>query len=140
RLEMARTPFLDRLRQNGTEFTRMETIYPARTVCCFSSFFTGTYPREHGITSNFVWRLGVRCESAFASLEKAGKKGRLLGIAHLIDAFGSYVDAVTAVMDNQKADRHIIDMAKQIMGSERPDFVDVQLIGVDQTGQSRGPL
>lgn len=140
RLAEAKTPFLDDLARRGTVFTRMETIYPARTVCCFSSFFTGTYPREHGITSNFVWRLGVRCESVFERLAKSGKKGVLFGIAHLIDAFGAHVQSVSAVMPNDVADRHILTRARQIMAELAPDFLVVQLIAVDQTGHSRGPL
>ncbi|MCF6095137.1 alkaline phosphatase family protein [Microaerobacter geothermalis] len=140
RLAEANTPFIDWLTENGTEYTQMETVYPARTVVCFSSMFTGTYPREHGIKSNMVWRLGVRCESIFDSLSKVGKKGRLLGIAHLIDAFGNDVDSVTAVMKNDEADRHIMNRAKMIMEESNPDLLIVQLIATDQTGHSRGAL
>jgi hypothetical protein len=53
RFEEAHTPFLDKLRLDGTEYTRMETVYPARTVVCFSSMFTGTYPHEHGISIQY---------------------------------------------------------------------------------------
>ncbi len=70
----ARTPFLDKLKEQGTEYTNMETVYPARTVVCFSSMFTGTYPHEHGIKSNMVWTLGIKVESIFDSLRKIRKK------------------------------------------------------------------
>jgi hypothetical protein len=138
RFEAADTPFLDFLRQNGTEYTQMETVYPARTVVCFSSMFTGTYPREHGITSNMVWRLGIRVESIFDSLRKVRKTGRLLGIAHLIDSMGDDVESVTAVMHNDVADTIIIEGAKRIMTDQNPDLLVVQLIATDQTGHSRG--
>jgi hypothetical protein len=138
RFEEANTPFLDQLRLNGTEVTRMETVYPARTVVCFSSMFTGTYPEQHGIKSNMVWKLGVRTETIFDSLRKAGKTGRLLGIAHLIDAMGDDVDSITAVMHNDEADRNIIERAKRIMEEKNPDMLALQLIGTDQTGHSRG--
>ncbi|MDP5275345.1 alkaline phosphatase family protein [Chengkuizengella axinellae] len=134
----ANTPFLDDMRLKGTEYTQMETVYPARTVVCFSSMFTGTYPREHGITSNMVWKLGIKVESIFDSLRKVGKKGRLLGIAHLIDSFGKDVESVTAVMNNDVADLNIMNRAKQIMSEQDPDFLVVQFIGTDQTGHSRG--
>lgn len=140
RFQEADTPFLDKLRANGTEYTQMETVYPARTVVCFSSMMTGTYPKEHGIKSNMVWKLGVKTETIFDSLRKVNKKGRLLGIAHLIDSMGDDVDAITAVMHNDEADRNIIERAKQIMDRENPDFINVQLIGTDQTGHSRGVL
>jgi hypothetical protein len=140
RFEDANAPFLKKLRAEGTEYTQMETVYPARTVVCFSSMFTGTYPREHGIRSNMVWKLGIKVESIFDSLRKVGKKGRLLGIAHLIDSMGDDVESVTAVMHNDVADRNIIERAKKIMAEQNPDLLVAQLIGVDQTGHSRGVL
>lgn len=140
RFEEADAPFLKKLRKEGTEYTQMETVYPARTVVCFSSMFTGAYPKEHGIRSNMVWKLGIRVESIFDSLRKVGKKGRLLGIAHLIDSMGDDVESVTAVMHNDKADRSIIDHAKRIMAEQNPDLFVVQMIAVDQTGHSMGVL
>ncbi|WP_335872946.1 alkaline phosphatase family protein [Bacillus sp. 2205SS5-2] len=140
RFQEAHTPFLDSLKENGTEYTNMETVYPARTVVCFSSMFTGTYPFEHGIKSNMVWRLGIKVESIFDSLRKVGKKGRLLGIAHLVDSMGTDVETVTAVMKNDVADKNIMEKAKFIMKEQDPDLFIVQLIGTDQTGHSRGVL
>ncbi|QGQ95586.1 alkaline phosphatase family protein [Paenibacillus psychroresistens] len=140
RFEEADAPFLKNLRANGTEYTQMETVYPARTVVCFSSMFTGTYPREHGIRSNMVWSLGIKVESIFDSLRKVGKKGRLLAIAHLIDAMGDDVESITAVMHNDLADLKIIERAKKIMEEQNPDFLVAQLIATDQTGHSRGAL
>jgi hypothetical protein len=140
RFEEADAPFMKRMRASGTEYTQMETVYPARTVVCFSSMFTGTYPREHGITSNMVWKLGIKVESIFDSLRKVGKKGRLLGIAHLIDSMGDDVESVTAVMHNDKADRNIMERSKLIMEEQDPDLLVVQFIATDQTGHSMGAL
>jgi hypothetical protein len=140
RLAEADTPFIDRMCQEGTEFTQMETVYPDRTVVCFSSLFTGAYPREHGIKSNMVWRHGVRTESMFDSLRKVNKIGRLLGIAHLVDAFGNDVETVTAVMKNDLADGNIMRRARRIMEQQNPDVLIVQLIATDQTGHSQGAL
>ncbi|WP_173107047.1 alkaline phosphatase family protein [Bacillus sp. KH172YL63] len=136
----ADTPYLDSLMERGTEYLNMETVYPARTVVCFSSMFTGTYPREHGMKSNMVWKLGIKVESIFDSLRKVGKKGKMLGIAHLVDSFGKDVETVTAVMHKDKADRNIINKAKVIMEEQDPDLFIVQLIGTDQIGHSRGVL
>ena len=136
----ANTPFLDELKENGTEYLNMETVYPARTVVCFSSMFTGTYPFEHGITSNMVWRLGIKTESIFDSLRKVGKRGRLLGIAHLVDSMGSDVETVTAVMHKDKADPNMLARARKIMKEQDPDLFIVQMIGTDQVGHSRGVL
>lgn len=140
RLEEADTPFLDHMRQNGVYYEQMETVYPARTVVCFSSMFTGTYPREHGIKSNMVWKLGVQVESIFDKLKQHGKKSVLFGCAHLIDAFGDYVESFTAVEKNNVVDHKIMAQAKQIMKRENPDLMVIQMIAVDQTGHSRGVL
>lgn len=140
RFEAAHTPFLDSLKKQGTEYTQMETVYPARTVVCFTSMFTGTYPFEHGIKSNMVWKLGAQTESIFDCLRKVNKKGRLLGIAHLVDTFGKDVDTITAVMHNDVADKQIIKKGKHIMEQENPDLFIMQLISTDQTGHSRGVL
>ncbi|WP_203361553.1 alkaline phosphatase family protein [Bacillus sp. REN10] len=134
----ANTPYLDFLKENGTEYTNMETVYPARTVVCFSSMFTGTYPFEHGIQSNMVYKLGIKTESIFDSLRKVNKKGRLLGIAHLVDSMGDDVETVTAVMKNDEADPNIMKRAKKIMNEQDPDLFIVQMIATDQTGHSRG--
>ncbi|KOP31340.1 alkaline phosphatase family protein [Exiguobacterium acetylicum] len=138
----ANTPFLERLRQEGTEYTNMETVYPARTVVCFSSMFTGARPEDHGIHSNMVWNTtGVKTDTVFDRLRAVDKSGKILGIAHLVDAFGSTdVRTVTAVMHNDVADRNIVERAKQIVHEEDPDLLAIQLIGTDQTGHSRGTL
>lgn len=138
RLEQTHTPFLDSMIKKGTYFEQMETIYPARTVCCFSSMFTGTYPSEHGIKSNMVWKLGVQAESLFDVLENHEKKGILFGCAHLIDAFGDDVESFTSVAHNDEVDSLIMRQAKAIVEREKPDVMVIQMISVDQAGHSRG--
>jgi len=138
RLALAHTPFLDSLKATGTSYANMETVYPARTVVCFSSMFTGTYSREHGIKSNMVYKQGIHTESIFDSLRKVGKKGVMLAVAHLVDAFGKDVETFTAVMKNDVVDQNILRRARAIIEQDNPDFFVVQLIGVDQTGHSRG--
>jgi uncharacterized protein (TIRG00374 family) len=138
RLGEARTPVLDRLASEGLRCTAMQTVYPARTVTGFSSMLTGAPPRVHGMRSNFVPRLGVRCESVFTALRGAGKHGRLVGIAHLVDAFGGDVRAVTAVQDNDRIDRSLLEEAKRELLEHDPDLLVLQLLSVDQTGHARG--
>ncbi|MHA2062680.1 MAG: VTT domain-containing protein, partial [Candidatus Sifarchaeia archaeon] len=102
-LEEANTPTIDHLRNEGTEYSNMRTTYPARTVVCFSSMFTGVGKEMHGITSNlvlksFFGRNGVKVESIFDVLERNNMNGRMVAIAHLIDAFGEkIVKSVSAV-------------------------------------------
>ena len=67
RFEAAHTPYLDSLRKKGTELLNMETVYRSKVIC-FSSMFTGTYSREHGIKSNMVWKHGMKVESPFLIL------------------------------------------------------------------------
>lgn len=139
RLREAHTPFLDRLRAEGADFTNVSTVYPARTVTAFASMLTGAPPEVHGMRSNFVPQLGVRCESVFDVLRARGMKGVLVGIAHLIDAFGERdVRTVTAVMDNDAIDGALVARAKRVLEEEDPELLVLQLLSVDQAGHSRG--
>jgi len=139
RLKEAHTPFLDRLRGEGTEFTNMSTVYPARTVTCFSSMLTGAPSSVHGMHSNFVPSLGVKCESVFDVLRANGMRAKLVGIAHLVDAFGEEdVRIVSAVMDNDAIDFALVDQAKRVLREDDPELLVLQLLSVDQTGHSRG--
>ena len=138
RLREADTPFIDRLRREGADYVNTSTVYPARTVTGFSSMFTGAPPKAHGMRSNFVPSLGVKCESVFESLRESGLKGRLVGIAHLVDAFGDDVETVTAVTHNDEIDDALVARAKAVMERDAPDLLALQLLSVDQTGHARG--
>jgi hypothetical protein len=138
RFHEAEKPYLERMMAGGTVFESVETVYPARTVVCFSSMFTGAAPENHGISSNLVIKLGLRVESVFDALRKAGKKGRLVGIAHLIDAFGDDVASVTSVAHNDKIDQNLIATAKRELMEQDPDLLVLQLLAVDQNGHVRG--
>ena len=138
RLLEANTPCLDRLRREGADYRNTATVYPARTVTGFSSMFTGAPPKMHGMRSNFVPNLGVKCESIFDSLRDSGMTGKLVGIAHLVDAFGENVETVTAVTHNDDIDNALIARARAVMERDEPDLLVVQLLSVDQTGHARG--
>ena len=139
RLLEANTPCIDRLRASGQDFRAMTTVYPARTVTCFSSMLTGAAPEVHGMRSNFVPSLGVKCESVFDVLRQSGKRGVLVGIAHLVDAFGECdVRPVTAVMDNDDIDDALIREGQRVLLEDNPELLVLQLLSVDQTGHARG--
>ena len=138
RLLEADTPFIDRMRREGVDYVDTSTVYPARTVTGFSSMFTGAPPKTHGMRSNFVPSLGVKCESIFDSLRASGMTGRLVGIAHLVDAFGDDVDTVTAVTHNDEIDDALVAKGKAVMERDEPDLLALQLLSVDQTGHARG--
>ena len=138
RLLEADTPFMDRMRREGVDYVNTSTVYPARTVTGFSSMFTGAPPKTHGMRSNFVPSLGVKCESIFDSLRESGMTGKLVGIAHLVDAFGGDVETVTAVTHNDEIDDALVARAKAVMERDEPDLLALQLLSVDQTGHARG--
>jgi hypothetical protein len=134
RLAEARTPFLDRLAAEGIAYAHCQTVYPARTVTGFSSMLTGAPPAVHRLRSNFAPSLHVKCESIFDVVPSS----RLVGIAHLVDAFGPKVATVTAVMPNDEIDAALCDKARQMVDQEDPDLLVVQTLSVDQTGHYRG--
>ena len=138
RFHEAEKPYLEKKMAGGTVYENVETTYPARTVVCFSSMFTGAPPEKHGITSNLVLKLGLRVESIFDSLRRTGKKGRLVGIAHLIDAFGDDVASVTSVAHNDKIDQNLIAAARRELEEHDPELLVLQLLAVDQNGHVRG--
>ncbi len=139
RFREAEKPYLERMMAGGTVFESVETVYPARTVVCFSSMLTGAAPERHGIASNLVLKLGLKVESVFDVLRRRGKKGRLVGIAHLIDAFGhDDVASVTSVAHNDKIDQNLIAAAKRELEEHDPDLLILQLLAVDQNGHTRG--
>jgi hypothetical protein len=139
RLWQAAAPVMDRLAREGTEYLAVEPAYPARTVVCFSSMLTGATPAEHGMRSNFAPRLGVRSESVFEVLERAGKSGRLVGIAHLLDPFGEgVVRSVTSVQPTAEIDRSLTAEARRVVSEEDPELLVLQLLAADQLGHVRG--
>ena len=139
RLLEADTPFIDKIRREGVDYIDTSTVYPARTVTGFSSMFTGAPPRVHGMSSNFVPSLGVKCETIFDALRAGGLNGKLVGIAHLVDAFGETdVETVTAVTNNDEIDDALKARAKAVIQRDDPDLIILQLLSVDQTGHARG--
>ena len=139
RLWQADTPTIDRLAREGTEYLAVEPAYPARTVVCFSSMLTGASPAEHGMRSNFAPRLGVRCESVFDVLQRHGRRGRLVGIAHLLDPFGEdVVRSVTSVQPTERIDHSLAAAARRCVEEEDPDLLVLQLLAADQLGHVRG--
>jgi len=139
RLWQADTPLMDRLAREGTEYLAVEPAYPARTVVCFSSMLTGAAPEEHGMRSNFAPRLGVRRESIFDVLARHGRRGRLVGIAHLLDPFGEQVvRSVTSVQPTPEIDHSLAAAGRRVVEEEDPDLLVLQLLAADQLGHVRG--
>src|SRR5919109_1331768 len=139
RLWQAKAPVIDRLAREGTEYLAVDPAYPARTVVCFSSMLTGATPAEHGMRSNFAPRLGLRRESVFDVLEREGRRGRLVGIAHLLDPFGDeVVRSVTSVQPTSQIDHSLTAEARRVVEEEDPDLLVLQLLAADQLGHVRG--
>ena len=139
RLWQADAPVMDRLAREGTEYLAVEPAYPARTVVCFSSMLTGATPAEHGMRSNFAPRLGVRRESIFDVLDRKGRRGRLVGIAHLLDPFGEeVVRSVTSVQPTSRIDASLVAEGRRVVEEEDPDLLVLQLLAADQLGHVRG--
>lgn len=133
------TPAIDRLLAEGTEYLDVQTAYPARTVVCFSSMLTGATPAEHGMRSNFAPRLGVRVPSLFDVLAERGRRGRLVGIAHLLDPFGEeHVRSVTSVQPTAAIDHSLAAAAREVVEREDPDLLVLQFLAADQLGHVRG--
>ena len=72
-------------------------------------------------------------------LERHGRRGRLVGIAHLLDPFGEdVVRSVTSVQPTG-ADRPLARAeGRRVVEEEDPDLLVLQLLAADQLGHVRG--
>jgi hypothetical protein len=72
-------------------------------------------------------------------LERHGRKGRLVGIAHLLDPFGEeVVRSVTSVAPTAQIDHSLTAAARRCVEEEDPDLLVLQLLAADQLGHVRG--
>ena len=117
----------------------MEPAYPARTVVCFSSMLTGALAggARHALqlraAPGRAARVGLRV------LERHGRRGRLVGIAHLLDPFGEdVVRSVTSVQPTAQIDLSLAAAARRVVEEEDPDLLVLQLLAADQLGHVRG--
>ena len=139
RLWQAHAPDLDRLAREGTEYLGVEPAYPARTVVCFSSMLTGAArtstacARTSRRGSACRWSRSSTCSGA------SGRRGRLVGIAHLLDPFGEeVVRSVTSVQPTGQIDGSLTAAARAVVEDEDPDLLVLQLLAADQLGHVRG--
>ena len=88
--------------------------------------------------SNVVPNLGVKCQSVFESLRESGLNGRVVGIAHLVDAFGGDVETVTAVAQCDESGDALVGGDKAVMERDVPGLLALQPLSVDQTSHPRG--
>ena len=89
--------------------------------------------------SNFAPRLGVQRESVFDVLDRHGRRGRLVGIAHLLDPFGEeVVRSVTSVQPTSQIDDSLVAEGRRVVEEEDPDLLVLQLLAADQLGHVRG--
>lgn len=100
--------------------------------------FTGEPPKVHGMRSNVAPSLGVKCQSVLESLRESGLNGRVVGIAHLVDAFGGDVETVTAVTHCDESGDALVGGDKAVMESDVPGLLALQPLSVDQTSHARG--
>jgi len=129
--------------KDGTEASAMRTVYPSRTVTCFSSMLTGASQKKHGVKSNLILGslLGkekLNTESIFDVLEEKGMMGKIIAVAHLKDAFGDNVQTYSAIHDNETVDASVMNKTRKLIEEEDPELVVTQLISPDQTGHARG--
>ncbi len=72
-------------------------------------------------------------------LERHGRRGRLVGIAHLLDPFGEdVVRSVTSVQPTERIDHSLSAEARRVVEEEDPDLLVLQLLAADQLGHVRG--
>jgi hypothetical protein len=74
----------------------------------------------------------------FDALERRGRSGRLVGIAHLLDPFPDHTRPVTSVQPTERLDHSLRGEAERVVDEEDPDLLVLQLLAADQIGHVRG--
>ncbi|RAP27276.1 hypothetical protein C2W64_01108 [Brevibacillus laterosporus] len=133
----AHTPFLDWLQRTGTNWRKVESVYPADTKACYTSLLTGTYPSEHQIDIHLGNRKALKVETIFDALQQAGKKGTILAEDRLSGLFGMKVPS-DYVWGAEQPDVYRMEQAIQVVNEENPDFLLVQMRDIYQTGSTCG--
>src|SRR5918996_1272679 len=72
-------------------------------------------------------------------LDRHARRGRLVGIAHLLDPFGEeVVRSVTSVQPTEQIDHSLVAEGRRVVEEEDPDLLVLQLLAADQLGHVRG--
>lgn len=128
------TPFLDRL--SARHLATMRSVLPAITPVNFATMATGAMPEVHRVA---VRTDSLAIETIFDVLRLAGKSSAVaartrstLGIllAHLADRSRLAADNL---------DESVLAKARHVLAEDRPDFLMVQSLDVDDASHARGP-
>ena len=143
RLLEANTPFIDRMRREGVDYTNTSTVYPYRVPGPHRDRFQFHVHRRAVPGPRHVQQLRAQpgCEVRVHIRRAASRRvdRQVVGIAHLVDAFGETdVETVTAVTNNDEIDDALTARARSVVQRDDPDLLVLQLLSVDQTGHARG--
>jgi arylsulfatase A-like enzyme/Flp pilus assembly protein TadD len=112
--EKVETPNLDRLAENGVNFTRARTAVPL-TLPAHASILTGSYPPVHGVRDNGSYRLPGGERTLAEILEERGYEtaafvgafvlDRRFGLAQGFDLYDDQIGADVSMLENLEAER-----------------------------------
>jgi len=140
--EIVETPNLDRLAENGVNFTRARSPVPL-TLPAHASILTGNYPPVHGVRDNGTYRLPGNELTLAEILEERGYEtaafigafvldrrfGLAQGFALYDDDIGSDLSMLESLEAERDADAVVSAFSKWLDGydGERPFFAWVHL-------------
>lgn len=148
-LEMANTPHLDELMENGAWSTGARTILPSKSGPAWSSMITGATVEKHGVGDNGWTVEGKKLEPVFKGEHDMfptifGEIRMCLPEAE-VGAFyhwsklGNFIEkGVCNVSEPGNSESIATEMACDFLSEKQPDFTFVHLDHVDHAGHHGG--
>ncbi len=138
-LRLAKTPNLDRLRENGIWTDKARTVMPSCTLPCHTSMMRGVDVPRHGINTNQFHPLVRPVPSIFDVASQQGKRcGMFYNWGHLRDLCDPESVEISFYEHSQWLDNRIAEEAAKSIRRDRFDFVFVYLGYTDEIGHVQG--
>lgn len=133
-------PFAKKMMQIGSYTLNGRTIFPSMTLPCHMSMFHSIPAEKHGVTTNHYTPAALP-KGLFEQLRACGRRNAMFyGWEPLRDVscpealhFSGYVNIDTS----ESADTVLTDMAMVCIKRNKPDFLFLHLLGVDEKGGHR---
>ena len=142
-LNQAYTPFIQKLKAVGTEFTNCRTSFPTITGSAHTSINTGAYPEQHGFGLPLSYRNGqmamARSRDGFSGYVSEALRQSGLSTASIADATMKGAMCYLSVEFFGHSIERGGDLARWTMKTLRPSLLSVTFYAPDSLNHLYGP-
>ena len=141
-LDLATTPRLDELIQNGFLVRKSKGVMPTKSSPNWSSILTGAYPKDHGIHSNqwwwFRWTRRAQFPTIFSALAKQAPQ-RVTSAVYEWKHFGKLWACDDATHQRWvEYSYDTVSAVKETLNNHQPHLLVVHLLQADFMGHEYG--